>query len=106
MKAYEKPKGVSMPYETYEKNIGTTDEGEPIIRVYESRTCDTCGVKMTEGYCIEGGEEYYCNDHEPADFLESYELSEDSGEYNTYWTTYEEESYDSITTNTGEVKFL
>tara|TARA_R110000824_G_scaffold100783_3_gene239542 strand:+ start:502 stop:738 length:237 start_codon:yes stop_codon:yes gene_type:complete len=78
-----------MPYETYEKNIGTTDEGEPIIRVYESRTCDTCGVKMTEGYCIEGGEEYYCNDHEPADFLESYELSEDTKTYDTYWTQWD-----------------
>lgn len=24
-----------MPYHTYEKDVGTTDEGEPIIRVYD-----------------------------------------------------------------------
>ena len=29
----------------YEKNIGTTDEGEPIIRVYEWRVCDECGER-------------------------------------------------------------
>ena len=85
-----------MPYHIREEKIGTTDKGEFIIKVYEWRTCDTCGVRMIEGYCIEGGKEYYCNDHEPADFLESYKLAEEYGEYNTYWTTYDEEPYTEV----------
>ena len=28
----------------------------------EIRTCDECGIEMVEGYCINGGEEYYCSD--------------------------------------------
>lgn len=28
----------------------------------ETRTCTECGAKMTQGYCVNGGEEYYCTD--------------------------------------------
>lgn len=26
------------------------------------RRCNHCGVSMTEGYCIDSGNEYYCSD--------------------------------------------
>ena len=28
----------------------------------ETRTCTECNKEMTQGYCIESGEEYYCSD--------------------------------------------
>ena len=52
--------------------------------------CKKCGVKMLEGYCIGGGEEYFCNDHEPPYFLKLYEEGMEDGTGDTYWTTWEE----------------
>jgi len=37
-----------MAIERYEKNIGTTEEGEPIIRVYEWEVCDECGERIPD----------------------------------------------------------
>ena len=34
--------------ERYEKNIGTTEEGEPIIKTYEWEVCDECGERIPE----------------------------------------------------------
>jgi len=56
------------------------------------RCCDACGVVMTEGYCIGGGEEYYCTDTclytamTEAEYLELYA----EGDGDSYWTQWEE----------------
>tara|TARA_R110002110_G_scaffold201873_1_gene412887 strand:+ start:333 stop:710 length:378 start_codon:yes stop_codon:yes gene_type:complete len=54
------------------------------------RTCKDCGKEITEGYCINGGEEYFCNDHEPVYFLDLYHYSEDTEAFDTYWTQWED----------------
>lgn len=53
-----------------------------------ARTCTACGVGMNEGYCIEGGLEYYCSDaclHTELTHEEYMELAAD-GEGDSYWT--------------------
>lgn len=35
------------------------DDLEDIVEI---RVCDECGKLMVEGYCITGGEEYFCSD--------------------------------------------
>lgn len=56
------------------------------------RRCSHCHKIMTEGYCIESGEEYYCSDeclHEhytDEEYLELY----DEGDGDTYWTQWGE----------------
>ena len=52
----------------------------------EYRRCETCNVFLTEGYVIGGGEEYFCNDHEPVYFKELYT---DGGD--TYWTQWDDD---------------
>ena len=52
----------------------------------EYRHCQTCKVFMTEGFVIEGGVEYFCNDHEPSWFKEAYEANPDG---DTYWTEWD-----------------
>ena len=32
----------------YEKDVGTTDEGDTIIRVYEWEVCDECGERIPD----------------------------------------------------------
>lgn len=57
----------------------------------DSRACNTCGALMTEGFCIDGGAEYYCSEpclhvHIPeAEYLALY----DDGNGDSYWTTWE-----------------
>lgn len=57
------------------------------------RRCSHCHKIMTEGYCIEGGQEYYCSDeclHEhmtDEEYLELY----DCGSGDTYWTQWGEQ---------------
>jgi hypothetical protein len=54
------------------------------------RRCTECNDEMTEGYCIEGGREYYCCDeclhkhHTQEEYLEMY-YDEDSQTYYTEW---------------------
>ena len=58
----------------------------------EVRFCDECGKLMVEGYCIEGGSEYYCSDeclYENYSKEEYEQLSEDE-EGDTYYTTWED----------------
>jgi hypothetical protein len=63
-------------------------------RLKEMRICNKCGKEMLEGYCIEGGFEYYCSkeclleEMTWEEFLELY----DDGEGDSYWT----EWYDEI----------
>ena len=50
------------------------------------RKCDHCGKEMSEGYCIRGGEEYYCSDE---CMHEHYSEDEWNGLYeegDSYWT--------------------
>lgn len=53
------------------------------------RICENCGKHMDEGYCIGGGEAYYCSDkclhteYTPEEWAEMY--SEDGDSYWTEW---------------------
>lgn len=60
------------------------------IETEDSRVCKSCKVQISEGYCINDGEEYFCNDHEPEYFQNLFKLSEDSGQFHTYWTQWDE----------------
>ncbi len=57
----------------------------------ETRTCSECHKEMTQGYCIENGEEYYCSDeclhkhYTQEEYLEMY----DNGNGDSYWTEWE-----------------
>lgn len=54
------------------------------------RICNICGKAMTEGYCVEGGLEYYCSDeclhkvYSPEEWDEMYTDDGDS-----YWTEWD-----------------
>ena len=53
------------------------------------RTCEHCGKWMDEGYCIDGGREYFCSDaclhtkYTPEEWAEMY--SDDGDSYWTEW---------------------
>lgn len=57
----------------------------------ETRTCSECKKEITQGYCIENGEEYYCSDeclhkhYTQDEYLEMY----DNGNGESYWTEWE-----------------
>jgi hypothetical protein len=57
------------------------------------RICSECKKKMNEGYCIDGGSEYYCSDeclhkhYTKEEYLEMY----DDGYGDSYWTEWEDE---------------
>ena len=56
----------------------------------ETRVCSHCGHKMCEGYCIGGGEAYYCSDkclHKCLTTDEYEELYAD-GDGDSYWTSW------------------
>lgn len=58
----------------------------------EIKTCSECNKTMTEGYCIEGGLDYYCSDdclHKHIS-SETYEALYDDGDGDSYWTSWEE----------------
>ena len=56
------------------------------------RICSQCGKEMTEGYCINQGEKYYCSDDclhtnmTQDEYLELY----DEGNGDSYYTEWEE----------------
>ena len=58
-----------------------------------ARECTACGKGMNEGYCIEGGIEYYCSDAclhteiTPEEWLELY----NDGEGDSYYTDWSED---------------
>ena len=61
-----------------------------LIEDIEERICNECGKEMQEGYCINGGEEYYCSDeclHKHISPEEWEEMYEDGGD--SYWTEWE-----------------
>ena len=52
--------------------------------------CITCGTgPLTEGFYCEG--DYWCNDCEPIEFSMWYEEAEETGDFECYWTTWDEE---------------
>jgi len=56
-------------------------------RILYHAKCDCCGSGMNKGYCIYGGEQYYCSDeclHETIPPDEWLELYTDGGD--SYWT--------------------
>ena len=61
---------------------------EDYAEKHDIRVCSECGKLMQEGYCIEGGVEYYCNDDCLHKHLTSEEYNElyDDGNGDTYWT--------------------
>jgi hypothetical protein len=60
------------------------------LELYHAQ-CDCCGTPMNVGYCVQGGEQYFCSDEclhvtiQPDEWLELV-ASEDS-----YWTEWNEE---------------
>jgi len=63
-----------------------------MIKQGKGRICCECGNKMYEGYCIENGFAYYCNDGclEKNMTREEYENLYDDGNGDSYWTQWEE----------------
>lgn len=65
---------------------------EPETNENVSRKCSDCGKEMSQGYCIRGGEEYYCSDdclHEhysEEEYLKLY----DNGNGDSYWTEWDD----------------
>ena len=62
-----------------------------LVEKEEPRVCSECGKKMTEGYCIDNGLEYYCSDeclHKNIS-EEEYERLYDNGNGDSYWTEWE-----------------
>lgn len=58
--------------------------------------CNCCGKVMTEGFVIEGGEEYFCSDeclHSKYTSAEWNEMYGD-GDTQSYWTVWEDEEDD------------
>ncbi|MBD5640072.1 CDP-alcohol phosphatidyltransferase [Clostridium botulinum] len=54
----------------------------------ETRICSNCGRVMIEGYCIDGGMKYFCNDDclKSEMTLEEFNKLYRRGETDTYWT--------------------
>lgn len=61
----------------------------------EARICSCCNKEMWEGFCIDDGREYYCNEeclykvYDRATYEEMYE------EGCAYWTEWEQPSYEN-----------
>lgn len=68
------------------------EELKELVDLYDYRVCSHCGKIMSEGYCIENGETYYCSDNclqanmGEQDYLKLY----DNGNGDSYWTTWGE----------------
>jgi len=64
----------------------------------EGRICDECGAEIWQGYCVDGGMEYYCDHNNNECLTKHYSMDEweemcDTNEDN-YWTEWWDE-YDS-----------
>ena len=65
---------------------------EPETQENTSRKCSHCGKEMSVGYCVHGGEEYYCSDdclHEHYS-EEEYLALYDDGNGDSYWTEWDD----------------
>ena len=56
------------------------------------RMCTCCGTPMTEGFVIEGGNEYYCSERclHKRYTPEEYNAMYDDGEGESYWTEFDD----------------
>jgi len=56
-----------------------------------ARKCDKCNKVFNEGYCIEGGEEYYCSKECLLKVMTEEEFDDlyDNGNGDSYWTSWE-----------------
>tara|TARA_Y100000310_G_C20403753_1_gene678654 strand:+ start:105 stop:518 length:414 start_codon:yes stop_codon:yes gene_type:complete len=70
------------------KRLSVHIEKEQEERELSYHYCETCHLFLSEGFVINGGEEYFCNAHEPTYFKELYEADPDG---DTYWTQWDEE---------------
>jgi len=59
-----------------------------------ARKCDECGKGMNEGFCINGGCEYYCTEEclHKHYTKEEYDEMYNDDEGDTYWTEWEDKS--------------
>lgn len=58
------------------------------MEIDKFRVCSECGKKIKEGYCIEGGHDYYCSDeclYKNISNEEYEELFESGDSYYTEW---------------------
>lgn len=62
-------------------------------KIKYARKCDECEKGMNEGYCIDGGGEYYCSDECLYKHYTAEEWAEmyDDGESDSYYTEWEDE---------------
>lgn len=75
-------------------NLLLSDEGKKkLVELLEEenievRICTHCHSIMTEGYCIESGEAYYCSSEclESEMSREDYEQLYNDGDGDSYWT--------------------
>lgn len=63
-----------------------------MLNIMEARQCSHCKKYMMDGYCIEGGDEYYCNDEclESNMTREEFDALYNEGEGDSYWTEWDE----------------
>lgn len=66
------------------------EEIKELIDLYDYRVCSHCGKIISEGYCIENGDAYYCSDEclcanmKYEEYVELY----NNGNGDSYWTTW------------------
>ena len=56
------------------------------------RVCSNCGCNMSDGYCVDDGEEYYCSDR--CLYADGYTEQQKDVDYENghiYWTEWEED---------------
>jgi len=61
-----------------------------IIMKKFARKCDECGEVFNEGFCIEGGETYYCSKECILNNMSKKEWKEMYDNGNSYWTSWED----------------
>jgi hypothetical protein len=58
-----------------------------------ARKCDKCGKLFNEGYCINGGEQYYCSDECLFKAVPNHHrLCIGQDDSDSYWTSWEDQT--------------
>ena len=76
------------------------EEKYPSFKDFKCRKCNRCGEGFDEGFCIDGGLEYFCSEkclNEAYTKQEIAEMGIGDDDSESYWTTWEkeEEFFDS-----------
>ena len=66
------------------------NSGDIMTEKKYARKCDECGKVSNEGYCIEGGEEYYCSDKCLHKNYSKEEFKDLHATGDSYWTQWED----------------